>query len=97
MDQAQGQSTSHQPALQWPAEGNARVPYRVFSDPGIYREERGRANRKRKRPGVSALPASDAAWIKLNDLVPSERTPQSSPSTYACLAGSEETAEAIAG
>ena len=39
MDQAQGQSTSHQPALQWPAEGNARVPYRVFSDPEIYREE----------------------------------------------------------
>ena len=30
-----------QPALQWPAEGNARVPYRVFSDPEIYREETG--------------------------------------------------------
>ena len=33
---------SNQPALQWPAEGNARVPYRVFSDPEIYREELGR-------------------------------------------------------
>ncbi len=31
-----------QPALQWPAEGNARVPYRVFSDPEIYREELAR-------------------------------------------------------
>jgi len=26
-------------ALQWPAEGDARVPYRVFSDPDIYRDE----------------------------------------------------------
>ena len=33
---------SNQPALQWPAEGNARVPYRVFSDPEIYREELAR-------------------------------------------------------
>jgi len=31
-----------QPALQWPAEGNARVPYRVFSDPEVYRQELGR-------------------------------------------------------
>ena len=31
-----------QPALQWPAEGNARVPYRVFSDPEVYREELAR-------------------------------------------------------
>ncbi len=30
------------PALQWPAEGNARVPYRVFADPEIYREELAR-------------------------------------------------------
>ena len=26
-------------ALTWPKEGNARVPYRVFSDPDIYRAE----------------------------------------------------------
>ena len=32
----------HQPALQWPAEGNARVPYRVFADPEIYRDELAR-------------------------------------------------------
>ena len=32
----------HQPALQWPAEGNARVPYRVFADPEIYRHELAR-------------------------------------------------------
>jgi anthranilate 1,2-dioxygenase large subunit len=25
--------------LEWPAEGEARVPYRVFSDPQIYRAE----------------------------------------------------------
>ena len=31
-----------QSVLHWPAEGNARVPYRVFSDPGIYREELAR-------------------------------------------------------
>jgi len=24
-----------QTALEWPAEGNARVPYRVFADPDI--------------------------------------------------------------
>jgi phenylpropionate dioxygenase-like ring-hydroxylating dioxygenase large terminal subunit len=29
-------------ALEWPAEGNARVPYRVFSDPEIYRDELAR-------------------------------------------------------
>jgi phenylpropionate dioxygenase-like ring-hydroxylating dioxygenase large terminal subunit len=29
-------------ALHWPAEGNARVPYRVFSDPDIYRDELAR-------------------------------------------------------
>lgn len=29
-------------ALAWPAEGNARVPYRVFSDPEIYRDEMAR-------------------------------------------------------
>ena len=28
-----------QQPLQWPAEGNARVPYRVFSDPEIYHSE----------------------------------------------------------
>jgi hypothetical protein len=26
-------------ALTWPKEGNARVPYRVFSDPDIYKAE----------------------------------------------------------
>ena len=25
--------------LEWPKEGNARVPYRVFADPDIYRAE----------------------------------------------------------
>ena len=29
----------YQPALKWPEQGNARVPYRVFSDPEIYRGE----------------------------------------------------------
>jgi anthranilate 1,2-dioxygenase large subunit len=29
-------------ALRWPAEGNARVPYRVFADRDIYREEMAR-------------------------------------------------------
>src|SRR5215472_5686226 len=29
-------------ALEWPAEGNARVPYRVFSDPEIYSDELAR-------------------------------------------------------
>src|SRR5690242_19097398 len=28
--------------LKWPKEGNARVPYRVFADPDIYRAERDR-------------------------------------------------------
>src|SRR5215469_9990076 len=39
MDQAKEQSPSHRPPFQWPAEGNARVPYRVFCDQEIYREE----------------------------------------------------------
>jgi hypothetical protein len=41
MDQA-GQSISYRPTFEWPAQGNARVPYRVFSDPEIYREELAR-------------------------------------------------------
>src|SRR5437870_13816069 len=28
--------------LEWPKQGNARVPYRVFADPEIYRTERDR-------------------------------------------------------
>ena len=28
--------------LEWPKQGNARVPYRVFADPEIYRAERDR-------------------------------------------------------
>src|SRR5215831_696218 len=36
------QQQIEQPALQWPAEGNARVPYRVFSDPEIYSAELAR-------------------------------------------------------
>src|SRR3954453_3726186 len=31
-----------QHALEWPKQGNARVPYRVFADPEIYRAERDR-------------------------------------------------------
>jgi anti-sigma factor ChrR (cupin superfamily) len=33
-----------------------------------------------KKTSALALPASDAVWIRLNEVVPSERTPQSSPS-----------------
>jgi anthranilate 1,2-dioxygenase large subunit len=36
------QQQIEQPALKWPTEGNARVPYRVFSDPEIYGEELAR-------------------------------------------------------
>src|SRR6516165_1247787 len=31
-----------QQEIKWPAEGNARVPYRMFSDPDIYRDELSR-------------------------------------------------------
>jgi len=31
-----------QQEIKWPVEGNARVPYRMFSDPDIYRAELGR-------------------------------------------------------
>ena len=31
-----------QQQIKWPAEGNARVPYRMFSDPEIYRAELSR-------------------------------------------------------
>ena len=30
---------ANETALKWPAEGNSRVPYRVFGDPEIYRAE----------------------------------------------------------
>lgn len=33
---------SNQAALKWPAEGDVRVPYRVFSDPEVYRDELAR-------------------------------------------------------
>jgi anthranilate 1,2-dioxygenase large subunit len=33
---------ANQSALEWPAAGNTRVPYRVFSDPEVYREELAR-------------------------------------------------------
>jgi anthranilate 1,2-dioxygenase large subunit len=33
---------AYQSAFEWPAEGNARVPYRVFSDHDIYRDELAR-------------------------------------------------------
>jgi phenylpropionate dioxygenase-like ring-hydroxylating dioxygenase large terminal subunit len=41
MDQ-EGQPISYRPTFEWPAQGTARVPYRVFSDPEIYREELAR-------------------------------------------------------
>src|ERR1700759_4770556 len=31
--------TARRGKLAWPAEGKARVPYRVFSDPDIYQDE----------------------------------------------------------
>ena len=31
-----------QQEIKWPPEGNARVPYRMFSDPDIYHAELGR-------------------------------------------------------
>jgi len=43
------------------------------------------------------MPASEAVWIILNEVFPSGRTPQSSPSRYACLAGTADTAAAITG
>ena len=35
----QGLELPIEPALEWPKQGNARVPYRVFADPEIYRAE----------------------------------------------------------
>jgi hypothetical protein len=51
----------------------------------------------RKKTRALALPASEAVWIMLNEVFPSGRTPQSSPSRYACLAGRVDTAWAIDG
>ena len=36
------QQQLNQTALKWPAEGNTRVPYRMFSDPENYSEELAR-------------------------------------------------------
>jgi hypothetical protein len=50
-----------------------------------------------KNTSPAALPASDAAWIMLKEVMPSGKTPHSSPSRYAWRAPSEATAAAIAG
>jgi anthranilate 1,2-dioxygenase large subunit len=39
MSERTEQSDGRAPALRWPMEGEARIPYRVFSDPEIYRHE----------------------------------------------------------
>jgi anthranilate 1,2-dioxygenase large subunit len=39
MSERTEQADGRAPALRWPTEGEARVPYRVFSDPEIYRRE----------------------------------------------------------
>jgi hypothetical protein len=49
----------------------------------------------RKKTRSLALPASEAAWIRLTDVFPSGRTPHSPSSRYACLAGRVNTAAAI--
>jgi len=54
-----------------------------------------RSNGKKTRP--VALPASDASWIMLNDVMPSGPTPHSSPSRQAWRAPSDDTAAAICG
>ena len=35
----QGLEVPIAPAVEWPKEGNARVPYRMFTDPEVYRVE----------------------------------------------------------
>ena len=42
MSERTEQSGGFTPALRWPSEGEARVPYRVFTDPEIYRQELAR-------------------------------------------------------
>ncbi|HZU87741.1 MAG TPA: Rieske 2Fe-2S domain-containing protein [Stellaceae bacterium] len=39
MSERTEQADGRAPVLRWPTEGEARVPYRVFSDPEIYRRE----------------------------------------------------------
>src|SRR5262249_30704669 len=39
-----------------------------------------RKRSNRKKTSASALPVSEAFWIRLNEVVPSERTPHNSPS-----------------
>lgn len=51
---------------------------------------------KRKKPS-ERLRAPAAFWIRLNAVLPSERTPYSSPSRYAVAAGSSAKASAMAG
>ena len=59
----------------------------------IRRATRRRSNRKNTSP--TALPLSEAAWIMLKEVMPSGRTPRSSPSRYAWSAPSDATAAAI--
>src|SRR6266446_4174469 len=53
------------------------------------------SNRKKTR--AAALPESEAVWIMLNEVFPSDRMPQSSPSRYACFAGRADRAAAMKG
>jgi hypothetical protein len=50
-----------------------------------------------KYTSPAALPVSDAAWIMLKDVMPSGKTPHSSPSRQAWRAPSNDTAVVIAG
>jgi hypothetical protein len=59
----------------------------------IRRATRRRSNRKNTSP--TALPLSGAAWIMLKEVMPSGRTPHSSPSRYAWSAPSDATTAAI--
>src|SRR5205823_1135880 len=52
---------------------------------------------KKNKTRASALPISEAAWINPNEVFPSDRIPQSSPSRYVCLTGRTGNATAIEG
>src|ERR1700730_10828653 len=73
--------------LERPADGAQKLARRAFrsTSGSPARSSPSRNSRSdRKKTRASALPASDAAWMIANEVVPSGRTPYSSPSRYAC-------------
>ena len=66
-----------QAALKWPTEGNTRVPYRMFSDPDIYRAERiSERHRHRYEVNVGYKETLEATGLRFSGMSPDGMLPE---------------------